>query len=53
HQALKAQVTPRTDLTALLALKERRQTNRLLGIIAVLLAAIAGGIAAVVLYNLR
>jgi ubiquinone biosynthesis protein len=53
HQALKAQATPRVDTTALLALKERRQTNRLLGIIAVLLAAIAGGILATVLYNLR
>jgi ubiquinone biosynthesis protein len=51
HQALKAQVAPRTDLTALLALKERRQTNRLLGIIAVLLAAIAAGILTAVLYN--
>jgi ubiquinone biosynthesis protein len=51
HQALKAQA-PRTDLTALLTLKERRQTNRLLGIIAVLLAAVAGGIAAAVLHNL-
>jgi ubiquinone biosynthesis protein len=51
HQALKAQVAPRTDLTALLALKERRQTNRLLGIIAVLLAAIAAGIVTAVLYN--
>jgi ubiquinone biosynthesis protein len=53
HQALKAQATPRVDTTALLALKERRQTNRLLGIIAVLLAAIAGGILSTVLYNLR
>jgi ubiquinone biosynthesis protein len=51
HQALKAQA-PRTDVSALLTLKERRQTNRLLGIIAVLLAAIAAGIAAAVLHNL-
>jgi ubiquinone biosynthesis protein len=51
HQALKAQVAPRTDPTALLALKARRQTNRLLGIIAVLLAAIAAGIVTAVLYN--
>ena len=51
HQALKQQGTPQSDVTALLHLDERRQTNRLLAIIAILLAAVLGALAAVLLYN--
>jgi ubiquinone biosynthesis protein len=51
HQSLKQQSAREIDLTPLLELAERRQTNRLLAIIAVLLAAMLGALVAVLLYN--
>jgi ubiquinone biosynthesis protein len=51
HQALSAHSSTQPKALDLLALDARRQTNRLLAIIAVLLAAIAGGLAAGLLYN--
>ena len=46
HQAMALQAQGRPAATTLLMLKERRQTNRLLAVIAILLAAIAGGLVA-------
>jgi ubiquinone biosynthesis protein len=51
HQALSAHSSTQPKAFDLLTLDARRQTNRLLAIIAVLLAAIAGGLAAGLLYN--
>jgi ubiquinone biosynthesis protein len=51
HQALESHSRRDPKTVELLALDARRQTNRLLGIIAVLLAAIAGALAAALLYN--
>jgi ubiquinone biosynthesis protein len=51
HQALSAQARPDPKTLELLALDARRQTNRLLALIAVLLASIVGALAAMLLYN--
>jgi ubiquinone biosynthesis protein len=51
HQHLRHSSAREPDVTKLLALAERRQTNRLLAIIAVLLAAMLGALVAVLLYN--
>jgi ubiquinone biosynthesis protein len=51
HQALSAQARPDPKTAELLALAARRQANRLLGVIAVLLAAILGVLAAMLLYH--
>ncbi|HEX2826578.1 MAG TPA: ubiquinone biosynthesis regulatory protein kinase UbiB [Burkholderiales bacterium] len=51
HQALKQQSAREPDITPLLELAERRQANRLLAIIAVLLAAMLGTLVALLLYN--
>ena len=51
HHALKQQSMPRDEVTALLALGQQQQANRLLALIAVLLAAIAAGILSAILYN--